>query len=79
MVSFECRMRYHEEDKEQVSPMTMVLILWSNLLFAALSLEMEPFLTGCPFFYTYWVFFLCYSVFYFFGYILAALPNATCS
>lgn len=35
VVSFECRMRHHEEDKEQVSPMTVVLISWS-ILFAEL-------------------------------------------
>lgn len=31
VVSFECRMRHHEEGKEQVSPKTVVLILWPTL------------------------------------------------
>lgn len=35
VMSFECRMGHHEEGKEQVSPMTVVLILWS-ILFAEL-------------------------------------------
>lgn len=33
VVSFECSIRHHEEGKEQVSSMTVVLILWS-ILFA---------------------------------------------
>lgn len=35
VVSFDCRMRRHEEGKEQVSSVTVVLILWS-ILFAEL-------------------------------------------
>lgn len=35
------RTRHHEEDKEQLSPMTMVLILWSTLLFAAFFNSLE--------------------------------------
>lgn len=35
VMSFECRMRHHEERKQQVSPLTVVLILWS-ILFAEL-------------------------------------------
>lgn len=53
-VSFERRMRHHEEGKEQVTPMTVVLILWSILFAACFNrLEMESLLTDCPFFYKY--------------------------
>lgn len=77
VMNFENRTKHHEEEKEQ---MTMVLILWSTSLFAALiyQLETESFLTDCPFFYKCCFFLLQYTLFYFFGCILEALPNTNC-
>lgn len=78
VVSFECRMRHHEEGK--VSPVTVVLILWS-ILFA------ELFQQAGNWVFPHWLSFfsqiLAFSsslfCIYCFMYILEALPNTACA